>query len=130
MAVYTTKNSAIFCNGQRLGKVTTCNIDLSQELMENTTIEKYDKTFLPGSKSGSASLTLLYDPADVGTINLLQSIINNSYPVIIMVALSTVTNKSLTFNAFVTQASIPVAIQQAIAISLNLQITGAVSGIL
>jgi putative effector of murein hydrolase LrgA (UPF0299 family) len=130
MAVYTTKNSAIFCNGQRLGKVTTCNLDLSQELMEDTTIEKYHKTFVPGSKTGTASMTLLYDPLDVATINILESIINNSYPVIIMIALSTVTNKSLTFTAFVTQASIPVAVQQAVAISLNLQITGSVSGIL
>ena len=126
MAVQTTKNAALFCNGNRLGRVTSASLDISQEAMETTTVEKYFRTFLPGLKSATATVTILYDPDDTNAVALLNSVLNGAL-VTLMFVISTVLNKSITVTAFVTQSSMPFAIREAVAVSLSLQITGTVT---
>ena len=126
MAVQTTKNAALFCNGNQLGKVTSASLNISQEAMETTTVEKFYRTFLPGLRSATASITLLYDPDDTYSVTLLNSVLNGAL-VTLMFVISTVLNKSITVTAFVTESSTPFAIREAVAVSLSLQITGTIT---
>jgi hypothetical protein len=134
MAVQTTRNATLFCNGSPLGKVISASIDISLEAMETTTVEKYFRTYVPGINGATASVTLLYDPNDANTVSLLSSVLTGT-----IVTLSFVINTTLTttaglppksstlFTAFVTQSSIPFAVREAVAISLSLQVTGTIT---
>jgi hypothetical protein len=129
MAVQTTKNAALFCDGNQVGKVVSASLDISLEAMETTTVEKYFRTFVPGINSATGSVSVLYDPDDTQAVALLNTIISGTLVTLVFI-INTVLNKSITVTAFVTQASIPFAVREAVVISLSLQITGTITPVL
>lgn len=126
MAVQTTRNAALLCNGDPVGKVVAASLDISLESMETTTVEKTFRTFVPGINSATGSVSVLYDPDDTDTVTLLNTILNGTLVTLVFV-INTLLNKSITVTAFVTQSSIPFAVREAVVISLSLQITGTIT---
>lgn len=126
MTVQTTRHASLLVNGVILGKVLSASLNISQEAMENTTVEKYYSTFIPGKKTATGSVTLLYDPDDATKVSLLQTVLNGALVTLDFV-INSILNKSMTVTAFVTQYTAPFAVKEALAISLSLQVTDAVT---
>lgn len=129
MAVLTTKDAVIKCDGTSLGKVVSASINISQEPVETTTVAVFYRTFIPGVKSASGSVTLLYDPNDAKAVTLLQSVLNGT-SFVLSLTLNVPLGKGLVINAFVTQSSIPFAVREAFAITLSFQATGTIVQVL
>jgi hypothetical protein len=129
MAPITSKNSSLYYEGEKIAKVINCNLDFSREVMENTTVEKFTKTFLPGIKSSSGSATILYDPFDLPTLDILNSIFAGSIPAVLFLNLdTTLIDKSISINMFVTQVILTVSLREAIATSVSFQGSGDITG--
>lgn len=129
MAPITSKNSLLYYEGEKIAKVVNCSLDFSREVMDNTTVEKFTKTIIPGIKSSSGSATILYDPSDLATLDILNSIFNGSVPGVLFLNLdTTLIDKSITMNMFVTQVGLTVSLREAIATSVSFQGSGDITG--
>lgn len=129
MAVLTTKDAALYLSTSflstpiELGKVLSMSLDLSQESLETTNVASYHRTFVPGIRSATATVSLLYDPTDSNAVNLLKTVTNGTI-VTLWFMLSEVIPKYIAAQAIVTSLNIPFAVRQGFLITLSLQLTG------
>lgn len=126
MAVISTKNAALVYDGNTIGKVINASLDISQGSVENTTVEKTYRTFIPGIKTGTCTVGLLYNPNDTTTVSLINTILTGTMFNLIFF-IDSILEKSFTFNAFVTQTTIPLVLRESVAISITMQVTDTIT---
>jgi len=113
---------------KKVGKCRNFNLDLARETLETTGIGETDRTFAPAQRSATGSATILYDIADVGTVALLNSILNSTSNGTVEFIFDTRSNTKLTYQAIVTSVSTPVSVGEITACDVSFQITGGVTG--
>jgi hypothetical protein len=77
MAVINGTNGELRWNGQKIAKVRDVTMEKSRATLETTGIGDLDDTYSYGKRSTSGSATLLYDPEDTATVQLLNRILND-----------------------------------------------------
>jgi hypothetical protein len=61
-----------------IAKVRDVRLDISRDALETTGVGQTDRTYAYGIRSTSGSGTLLYDPADTATTDLMQQILEDT----------------------------------------------------
>jgi hypothetical protein len=94
MAVANGTTGELRWNGQKIAKVRDVTMEKSRATLETTGIGDLDDTYAYGKRSTSGSATLLYDPDDTTTVELLNRILNdNTAPDQLSMILRTGTNQ-------------------------------------
>ena len=103
MAVLTGRSGQLYVDGVRVSKVTGWSLDEQRPMLESTPVDVWDRTVVPGRRSGTGSAKLLYDPEDaaagvffdsillntkteLGVTLMLDSLTGESYPVTVHVS--------------------------------------------
>lgn len=111
--------------GLRIGKVTQIQFQTSREALENTTLEKWDRTFLSGLRDSSGSGTLFYDPEDAATVALIEDVYENSTALGgVQLVFDSVVGKSVSASAVLTNVSVSVSFGEASVCEIQFQISG------
>lgn len=74
MAVLTGRSGQFYVDGVRVARCTGWNLDESRPMLESTTVDSWDRTFVPGRIEGEGSAKLLYDPSDSAAVAFFDSI--------------------------------------------------------
>ncbi len=61
-----------------IAKVRDVKLDINRDALETTGIGQYDRTYAYGIRGTSGSGTLLYDPSDTGTADLMNQILSDT----------------------------------------------------
>ena len=61
-----------------IAKVRDVRLDINRDALETTGIGSTDRTYAYGIRGTSGSGTLLYDPADTATTDLMQQVLNDT----------------------------------------------------
>lgn len=129
MAPVTGRNGALLYNGVRVAKCRNFTLDISRDALESTPLGTSDRTYEKGLRGATGSATVLYDPADASTVQLLNSIFNDEADNDKLgLALHTGLNKVLEVAAILTQVGTPVSVGEVTACSINYQVTGPIQG--
>lgn len=75
MTVKTGRSGQLFVNGIRAARVTGWSLDESRPMLDNTPVNVWDQTVMPGRRSGTGSAKVVYDPEDVGSAAFFDSIL-------------------------------------------------------
>ena len=73
--ILTSIHAEVRYNGTRIGKARNIEFQTSRDTLETTTLNKWDRSFLPGIRDSSGSASLFYDPDDA----VVSAIINDTY---------------------------------------------------
>lgn len=129
MAVLTGSTGALKYQGSKVAKVRSWSLTINKDALEDTCLGTYDRTYVQGLRGATGSATVLYDPADSTGAALLNSIFDNG---------SGGENVDFVFNdpaggqfscsAFLTTMNPSVSVGDVQAVSINFQVTGAITG--
>jgi hypothetical protein len=129
MAVLTGNSGALQYRGRRVSKVRDWSLSVGREAQETTCLGTHDRSYVPGLRGATGSATCLYDPSDTTTSDLLNSIFDDrSESAEVDFVLNMAGGQAMTCQAFLTAVSPSVAAGQAVAVSVNFQVTGQITG--
>jgi len=130
LAVLTGKNGALRWNGSTIGKVRSWSLNVSRDALETTDLGKYDRTYTTGLRGATGTADLMYDPAEGGAVQLLNSIFSNDSDVSQSVefVLDSAGGKTFSCSAFLTNASPSVNVADIQVCSISFQVSGSISG--
>jgi PKD repeat protein len=74
MAVLTGRNGQFYVDGARVARCAGWELEESRPMLESTTVDSWDRTFLPGRIEGTGNAQLLYDPNDAAAVAFFESI--------------------------------------------------------
>ena len=130
MAVLTGKNGALRWNGSTVGKIRSWSLSINRDALETTDLGSHDRTYTTGLRGVTGTADLMYDPAEGGAVELLNSIFSNSSSASQSVefVLDSVGGKTFSCNAFLTAASPSVSVADIQVCSISFQISDSISG--
>jgi hypothetical protein len=129
MAVQTGADGQLKYNNRTVAKVRDWSVSVQKDVIEDTCLGAYDRTYVEGLRGTSGSATILYDPDDSAATELLNSIFqNNSTSAEVEFILSTKANRALACTGFITSVSPSVSVGAATACSVSFQVSGKPSG--
>ena len=110
MAVLTGRSGQLYVDGARVAKCTGWSLDEQRPMLESTPVNVWDRTVVPGRRSGTGSAKLLYDPTDTAAGSFFDSILlNGAAEVPISLLLDSATGEGYPVTAHVSSASHAVA---------------------
>jgi hypothetical protein len=74
MAVLTGRSGQFYVDGARVARCAGWELEESRPMLESTTVDSWDRTFLPGRIEGTGNAQLLYDPNDAAAVAFFESI--------------------------------------------------------
>jgi hypothetical protein len=136
--VYTGRDGSMILDGIQVAKVVNWSIQADMEALETTTLGDVRRSFTPGIISYSGSCTVLYykdqpNPGnETSATRLLKKLFNTSPNGYVKQNGSEFTlrltdstdNNDLTFNAFITSASIGASVGEVVSASVSFQVNG------
>lgn len=129
MAVLTGTGGELRYNGTRIGKCREYSLEINRDALETTSLGSYDRTYVEGLRGATGSATILYDPDDGSTRNLLNSIFRDGDGAqAVGFILNGASNIELNVNAILTSVSTPVTVGDVIACSVSFQVSGPLTG--
>lgn len=129
MSVLTGANGALKYRGQKVAKCRDWSLSINRDVLENTTLGTYDRTYVAGLRGATGTATLLYDPTDPATRLILNSIFENPETSdAVEFIFDTRENKQLDCEALITNISPSVNVGEIVAVSVSFQITGEIEG--
>ena len=129
MAVLTAATGELRYNGARIAKCRNFSVDISREALETTAVGDYDRSYAKGIRGGQGSATVLYDPSDNATADLLNSILKDApEDSFVEMLMDTANQKGLSCSAIITQVGVPVAVGEVVACSITFQVNGKIRG--
>ena len=129
MAVQTGADGQLKYNNRTVAKVRDWSVTVQKDVIEDTCLGAFDRTYVEGLRGTSGSATVLYDPDDSAASELLRSVLQ-SYGCSAEVdfVLSSTTNRSFSCTGFITSVSPSVSVGAATACSVSFQVSGKPSG--
>ena len=129
MAVLTGANGALTWEGQAIARCRSWSLDITKDALEDTCLGSFDRTYIEGLRGATGSAVILYDPANSLIVSLLNRILQDEADSnAVGFVLNTRVNQALECSALITSQSTPMAIGEATAVSISLQVTGPISG--
>ncbi len=110
MTVLTGRSGQLFVDAARVARCTGWSLDEQRPMLESTTVDVWDRTVVPGRRSGTGSAKLLYDPDDAAAGVFFDSILlNTKNEVPVSLLLDSLTGESYPVTVHVSGASHAVA---------------------
>lgn len=129
MTVLTAANGELRHNGARIAKCRNFSVEIARDSLETTPVGDNDRSFTHGLRGGQGSAVVLYDPEDGPTVDLLNSILEDSpQESAVEMLMDTSTHKGLSYMAILTQVGTPVAVGEVTACSISFKVTGRIRG--
>jgi hypothetical protein len=113
-----------------IAKVRDVKLDINRDALETTGIGQRDRTYAYGIRSTSGSGTLLYDPADTGTADLMNQILSDTDTLSgLQLVLDTAsTDGTISGDALITAAGPSVSVGDLVSVPISFTISGKPTG--
>jgi hypothetical protein len=137
--VFTGRDGRLLVGNAQLAKVTSWTMEASVEMLEATSLGDNLRSFTPGLQSFNGSASLIYYKDDTGITDastLLRKLIKTGTGGVTTSDLVTLvlrltdgaSNRDISFNAYITSASIGASVGEVVAAQISYQVTGALTG--
>lgn len=131
MAVLTSTYAELQHEGVRVAKCRDLTLTINRDALETTRLGDWDRSFLAGLRGSTGSATVLYDPVDTSITNLLNAVLTDTTATVTLdIVFDRITAKKLTVEAVITEVGPSIAFGEAIACSVNFQVSGKPTGTL
>jgi hypothetical protein len=136
MGFYTGRTGSLVFNSKPVAKIRDWSLDTTVELLSTNTIDSVSNTFTPGVKGASGSATLVYYRLESGESTsytqftaLLSKIhktgaITESDRVLLTLNVGGTTNDEISFNAYITSASVSVSTGELSVVPIQFTVDG------
>ena len=130
MAVRNTTEAYVLWNAQRVAKITDISPNESRQVLDTTGIGQFADTSTYGGYSASFSGTLLYDPEDAATVDMMNRIRNQSATTdeIRLISKDGTAQGDMTAIVLLNQQSVSVAAKGLMSAQINMTVTGPITG--
>ncbi len=129
MSVQTGADGQLKYNNRTVAKVRDWSLSVSKDALESTCLGEFDRSYVQGLRGTTGSATVLYDPTDSASREMLSSIFRNDETNSqVDFVLSQSGNREFSCSAFITSVSPSVSVGAATACSVSFQVTGKPSG--
>jgi hypothetical protein len=130
MAVKTAATAELQFGGAVIGKVRDVTLNINRDALETTGIGQADRTYAYGIRSTSGSGTLLYDPSDTATRNVMNTLLSDSASTskvkIILDTASTL--GTIEGDVVMTQLGVSVSVGDLVSVPISFNVSGKPSG--
>lgn len=130
MAVKTAATAELQFEGAVIGKVRDITLNINRDALETTGIGQKDRTYTYGIRSTSGSGTLLYDPADTATRNVMNSVLSDdttSSKLKLRLDTSTALG-TIEGDVVMTQAGVSVSVGDLVTVPITFNVSGKPTG--
>lgn len=129
MAVQTGADGQLKYNNRTVAKVRDWSVTVQKDVIEDTCLGAFDRTYVEGLRGTTGSATVLYDPEDAAATELLNSIFQHGgLKAEVDFVLSSTTSRTFSCTGFITSVSPSVSVGAATACSVSFQVSGKPSG--
>lgn len=113
-----------------IAKVRDVRLDINRDALETTGIGQRDRTYAYGIRGTSGSGTLLYDPSDTGTADLMNQILSDTDTLSgVQLVLDTAsTDGTISGDALITAAGPGVSVGDLVSVPISFTISGKPTG--
>lgn len=113
-----------------IAKVRDVKLDINRDALETTGIGQRDRTYAYGIRGTSGSGTLLYDPSDTGTADLMNQILSDTDTLSgVQLVLDTgSTDGTISGDALITAAGPGVSVGDLVSVPISFTISGKPTG--
>ena len=113
-----------------IAKVRDVRLDIARDALETTGIGQADRTYAYGIRGTSGSGTLLYDPEDIGTADLMNQILseNDTLSGVQLVLDTSTAAGTLSGDALITAVGPGVAVGDLVSVPISFTISGRPTG--
>lgn len=130
MAVKTSATAELRYEGAAIAKVRDVSITFARDALETTGIGQADRTYAYGIRGTTGSGTLLYDPSDAATTNVINRLLSDSDTLntMSMVLDTSTTTGTITGDALITQAGTSISAGDLVSVPISFTFSGKPSG--
>lgn len=130
MAVKTSATAELRYEGAAIAKVRDVSITFARDALETTGIGQTDRTYAYGIRGTTGSGTLLYDPSDAATTNVINRLLSDSDTLntMSMVLDTSTTVGTITGDALITQAGASISAGDLVSVPISFTFSGKPSG--
>jgi len=130
MAVKTSATAELRYEGAAIAKVRDVSITFARDALETTGIGQADRTYAYGIRGTTGSGTLLYDPSDVATTNVINRLLSDSDTLntLSMLLDTSTTVGTITGDALITQAGASISAGDLVSVPISFTFSGKPSG--
>jgi len=113
-----------------IAKVRDVRLDIARDALETTGIGQADRTYAYGIRNTSGSGTLLYDPGDTGTADLMNQILSDTEALsgVQLVLDTATTDGTISGDALITAVGPGVAVGDLVSVPISFTISGKPTG--
>lgn len=121
MAVKTSMTAEVRWNNTKVAKIRDISLDITRNSLDTTSLGQLDESAVYGVRSTSGSGTLLYDPADTPTVDLMNTILSEDYVASdsLTIVLDTLNSKQITGTVLLTSTQIGVSTGEVISVPVQ-----------
>lgn len=126
MAVKTSMTAEVRWNNTKIAKIRDISIDTTRNTLDTTALGELDESAVYGVRATTGSGTLLYDPADTVTVDLMNTILADDYVASdsLTIVLDTANNKTISGTVLLTSTQVGVSTGEAIAVPVQFKVNG------
>lgn len=130
MTVKTSATAELRYEGAAIAKVRDVSITFARDALETTGIGQTDRTYAYGIRGTTGSGTLLYDPSDAATTNVINRLLSDSDTLntMSMVLDTSTTTGTITGDALITQAGASISAGDLVSVPISFTFSGKPSG--
>lgn len=112
-----------------IAKVRDVQLNINRDALETTGIGQADRTYAYGIRGTSGSGTLLYDPADAGTVNIINQILSDAVALSgVQLTISDTGVGVIAGNALITAVGPSVSVGDLVSVPVSFTISGKPTG--
>lgn len=126
MAVKTSMTAEVRWNNTKIAKIKDISLDIARNPLDTTALGDTDESAVYGVRSTSGSGTLLYDPLDPQTVDIMNTILSDDYVASdsLTIVLDTLNNKTITGTVLLTSTQVGVSTGEAISVPVQFKVVG------
>ena len=130
MAVRNTTQADVLFNGVKVAKCREISFPVQNAALDTTGIGETDATSAYGLRSTTATATILYDPADAGTVALMNRIRRNDQTLdtLRLVSKRGSSQGDVEGDVVITSMTVPVQVGDLMTAQINMNVSGGLTG--
>lgn len=127
--VLTGADGALQYRAQQCAKVRSWTLNITRDMIDDSCLGQFDRTFITGLRSATGTAQLFYDPKDNKSRQMLNTIFDNkAKPEEINFVLNTTDGRAFDCHCLLSSVSATVEVGAAHAVSVNFQVSGEIEG--
>ncbi len=127
--VLTGADGALQYRAQQCAKVRSWTLNITRDMIDDSCLGQFDRTFITGLRSATGTAQLFYDPKDTKSRQMLNTIFDNkAKPEEINFVLNTTDGRAFDCHCLLSNVSATVEVGAAHAVSVSFQVSGEIEG--